>query len=406
MPHAIRIHHAGGPDVLKWEEVEVGEPGPGQVRLRQEAAGLNFIDVYHRTGLYPQPLPFTPGRRGRGRRRGGRRRTSTNVKKGDRVAYAGPIGGYAEERLIDADRVVKLPEDISTEQAAAMMLQGMTAQMLLRSVFPIHEGDTILVHAAAGGVGLIMCQWAAALGATVIGTVGTDEKAELASAHGCAHPIVYSRQDFVAEVKRITDGDKLPVVYDSVGRDTFLKSLDCLKTRGLMVSFGNASGPPEPIAPGILAQKGSLYLTRPTLFHYIATREQLEQSARELFDMVAERQGQDRGQAKLRAQGRGRGPPRARGAQDQRLDHPHDLRPPPSHFTAAPLSRCDFSPDERGFAWPRKNCSRCAARWWSCCPMRCSASSSRTAMRSSATPPARCARTASASSPATKCWSS
>jgi NADPH2:quinone reductase len=182
---------------------------------------------------------------------------------------------------------VKLPKDISTEQAAGMMLQGMTAQMLLRSVFPVHEGDTILVHAAAGGVGLIMCQWAAALGATVIGTVGTEEKAELARAHGCAHPIVYSKQEFVAEVKRITDGEKLPVVYDSVGRDTFLKSLDCLKIRGLMVSFGNASGPPAPFPPNMLAQKGSLYLTRPTLFHYIATREQLEQSADELFGMVS-----------------------------------------------------------------------------------------------------------------------
>jgi NADPH2:quinone reductase len=285
MSHAIRIHRPGGPEVLKWEEVDVGEPGPGQVRLRQEAAGLNFIDVYHRTGLYKQPLPFTPGVEGAGVVEAVGAEVD-HLKKGDRVAYAGPAGGYAEERLIEADRVVKLPKDIDSAQAAAMMLQGMTAQMLLRSVFPIHAGDTILVHAAAGGVGLIMCQWAAALGATVIGTVGTDEKAEIARVHGCAHPIVYSRQDFVAEVKRITDGAKLPVVYDSVGRDTFLKSLDCLKTRGLMVSFGNSSGPPDPIAPGMLAQKGSLYLTRPTLFHYIATREQLEQGARELFDMV------------------------------------------------------------------------------------------------------------------------
>jgi NADPH2:quinone reductase len=202
------------------------------------------------------------------------------------VAYAGPVGGYAEKRLIDADRLVKLPDAISCEQAAGMMLQGMTAQMLLRSVFPVARGDMILVHAAAGGVGLIMCQWAAALGATVIGTVGTEEKAELARAHGCAHPILYSKQDFVEEVNRITGGEKLPVVYDSVGRTTFMKSLDCLKMRGLMVSFGNASGPPKPIQPTLLAQKGSLYLTRPTLYHYIATREQLEQSAGELFDMV------------------------------------------------------------------------------------------------------------------------
>src|SRR4051795_4159563 len=286
MNHAIRIHKTGGPEVLEWNEVDVGEPGPGQVTLRQEAAGLNFIDVYHRTGLYKQELPFTPGVEGAGVVEAVGSDVS-NVKKGDRVAYAGALGGYAEERLIDADRVVKLPKSVSTEQAAGMMLQGMTAQMLLRSVFPVAEGDTILVHAAAGGVGLIMCQWAAALGATVIGTVGTDEKAELAREHGCAHPVVYSKQDFVAEVNRITDGEKLPVVYDSVGRDTFLKSLDCLKVRGLMVTFGNASGPPEPIAPGILAQKGSLYLTRPTLFNYIATREQLENSARELFDIVA-----------------------------------------------------------------------------------------------------------------------
>jgi NADPH2:quinone reductase len=285
MLHAIRVHQFGGPEVLQWEEVEVGDPGPGQVKLRQQAAGLNFIDVYHRTGLYPQPLPFTPGVEGAGVVEAIGPDVS-NVKKGDRVAYGGQIGGYAEERLIPADRVVKLPKGIASDQAAAMMLQGMTARMLLRSVFPVAKGDTILVHAAAGGVGLIMCQWAHALGATVIGTVGTEEKAELARAHGCAHPIVYAKQDFVAEVIRITSGEKLPVVYDSVGRDTFVRSLDCLKVRGLMVSFGNASGPPDPIAPAVLAQKGSLYLTRPTINHYIATREQLEQSARELFEAV------------------------------------------------------------------------------------------------------------------------
>ena len=288
MPHAIRVHQTGNADVLKWEEVEVGEPAPNQAKIRQEAAGLNFIDVYHRTGLYKQDLPFTPGVEGAGLVESVGA-DITNVKKGDRVAYAGPVGGYAEERLIDADRLVKLPESISCEQAAAAMLQGMTAQMLLRSVFPVQRDDPILIHAAAGGVGLIMCQWAAALGATVIGTVGTEEKAELARAHGCAHPIVYSKQDFVAEVERITKGAKLPVVYDSVGRDTFIKSLDCLKVRALMVSFGNASGPPDPIPPNLLAQKGSLYLTRPTLFHYIATREQLERSANELFEMVESR---------------------------------------------------------------------------------------------------------------------
>jgi len=285
MTHAIRIHQNGGPEVLKWEEVDVGEPAPGQIKIRQEAAGLNFIDVYHRSGLYKQDMPFTPGVEGAGvvEAVGD---SVTNVKKGDRVAYAGPLGGYAEERLIDADRVVKLPDAISTQQAAGMMLQGMTAQMLLRSVCPVKSGDTILVQAAAGGVGLIMCQWAAALGATVIGTVSTEEKAELARNHGCAHPIVYTKQDFVAEVNRITAGEKLPVVYDSVGRDTFMKSLDCLRLRGLMVSFGNASGPVDPISPLLLSQKGSLYLTRPTLFHYVATRAELEKSAGELFAMV------------------------------------------------------------------------------------------------------------------------
>ena len=286
MTHAIRVHRAGGPEVLQWEKAEVGDPGPGQVRLRQHAAGLNFIDVYHRTGLYPQPLPFTPGVEGAGVVEAVGDGVE-GIEAGDRVAYAGPLGGYAEMRLIDADRVVKLPDAIGFEQAAAMMLQGMTARMLLRSVFPVAAGDTILIHAAAGGVGLIMCQWAAALRATVIGTVSTDEKAELARAHGCAHPIVYGRQDFVKEVLRITGGDKLPVVYDSVGRDTFMPSLDCLRARGLLVSFGQSSGPVEPFSPNVLAQKGSLYLTRPTLFSYTAAPEHLQQSAAELFDVVA-----------------------------------------------------------------------------------------------------------------------
>jgi len=285
MTSAIRIHEAGGPEVLKWETVEVGEPGPGQVRLRQEAAGLNYIDVYHRTGLYPQPLPFIPGVEGAGVVAAVGDGVA-GVKAGDRVAYAGPIGGYAEERLIAADQLVRLPEAISTEQAAAMMLQGLTAHMLLRGAYRVKPGDTILIHAAAGGVGLIVCQWAKALGATVIGTVGSDEKAELARAHGCDHPIVYTRDDFVAEVERITGGAKLPVVYDSIGRDTFLKSLDCLRPRGLMVSFGNASGPVDPFPPGILAQKGSLFLTRPTMYHYTATRAELEAAANELFELV------------------------------------------------------------------------------------------------------------------------
>jgi len=286
MPHAIRVHETGGPEVLKWEAIDVGGPGSGQVRLRQEAAGLNFIDVYHRTGLYPQPLPFTPGVEGAGVVEAVGPDV-TGVKIGDRVAYAGPIGGYAEVRLIDADRLVKLPVAISSEQAAAAMLQGMTVHMLLRRVYPVKAGDTILIHAAAGGVGLISCQWAKALGATVIGTVGNEDKAALARAHGCDHPIVYTREDFVAEVDRITAGKKLPVVYDSVGKDSFLKSLDCLAPRGMMVSFGNASGPPDPFPPGLLAQKGSLFLTRPTLFNYIATRPELEEAAGELFGMLA-----------------------------------------------------------------------------------------------------------------------
>jgi NADPH2:quinone reductase len=286
MTHAIRIQATGGPEVLQWEEVDVADPGPGEIRLRQEAAGLNYIDVYHRTGLYPQELPFTPGVEGAGivEAVGA---DVTDLAVGDRVAYAGPIGGYAEVRLIAADRLVKLPDAISSEQAAAMMLQGMTAHMLLRSVFPVAAGDTILIHAAAGGVGLIACQWAKALGATVIGTVGSEEKAALAAAHGCDHPIVYARQDFVAEALRITGGEKLPVVYDSVGRDTFLRSLDLLRPRGLMVSYGNASGPVDPISPLVLAQKGSLYLTRPTLFTYVAERDALERSAAELFAVVA-----------------------------------------------------------------------------------------------------------------------
>jgi len=285
MPHAIRVHETGGPEVLKWEEVEVGEPGPGQIRLRQEAAGLNFIDVYHRTGLYPQPMPFTPGVEGAGVVEAVGPDV-TSVKVGDRVAYGGPVGGYAEVRLIPADRVVALPDAISFDQAAGMMLRGMTAHMLLRRVHEVKAGETILVHAAAGGVGLMLCQWAKALGASVIGTVGSGEKAELARAHGCDHPIVYTREDFVAEVARITGGAKVPVVYDGVGRDTFMKSLDCLARRGTMASFGNSSGAVDPFQPGILAQKGSLFLTRPTLYDYTFDRADLEIAAAELFDIV------------------------------------------------------------------------------------------------------------------------
>jgi len=286
MTNAIRIHEVGGPDVLRLDTVEVGEPAPGQLRIRQQAVGVNFIDVYHRTGLYKQPLPFTPGVEGAGTVDAVGEGVS-DFSVGDRVAYAGPIGGYAEERLLDADRAVALPDDIGFDQAAAMMLRGMTVQMLICELHHVQAGETILVHAAAGGVGLILCQWAKALGATVIGTVSTDEKAELARANGCDHPIVYTRDDFVAEVDRITEGRKLPVVYDSVGKDTFLKSLDCLAPRGIMVSYGNASGPPDPMPPGLLAQKGSLFLTRPTLYHYIATREELDRSAGELFEIVS-----------------------------------------------------------------------------------------------------------------------
>jgi NADPH2:quinone reductase len=285
MPYAIRIHETGGPEVLKWEKVEVGEPGPGEVLLRQQAVGLNFIDVYHRTGLYPQPLPFVPGVEGAGVVEAVGEGV-TSVKIGDRVAYAGPIGGYAEQRIIAADRLAPVPNGIDLDVAAAVMLQGMTARMLLRSIGKVEAGDTILIHAAAGGVGLIACQWAAALGATVIGTVSTEEKAELARAHGCHHPILYTREDFVAAVGRITDGAKCRVVYDSVGRDTFMGSLDCLQPRGMLVSFGQSSGPIEPFAPALLAQKGSLFLTRPTLFDYTASATELRESAGELFEMI------------------------------------------------------------------------------------------------------------------------
>ncbi len=285
MPHAIRIHETGGPEVMRWEEVPAPDAGPGEVLLRHQAVGLNFIDVYHRTGLYPIPLPFTPGVEGAGVIEGVGDGV-TDLRLGDRVAYAGPIGAYAELRTIKADRLVRLPTAIGVDQAAAMMLQGMTVRMLIRTIYPVAEGDTILVHAAAGGVGLILCQWAAALGATVLGTVGSDAKAELARAHGCHHPIVYTRQDFVSEALRITGGEKLPVVYDSVGGDTFLRSLDCLRPRGMMVSFGQSSGPVAPFSPTLLAQKGSLFLTRPTLFHYTDSPHELQQSATELFAMV------------------------------------------------------------------------------------------------------------------------
>lgn len=288
MVHAIRFHGTGGPEVLKWEEVDVAEPGAGQVRLRQTAIGLNFIDVYHRTGLYPPAsLPAIPGMEAAGVVEAVGEGVS-NVKPGDRVAYASPpMGAYAEARLMPADRLVVLPDAIDDRQAAAMMLQGMTAQFLLRSTYRVQAGETILVHAAAGGVGTILCQWARHLGVTVIGTVGSDEKAELARAAGCAHPIVYTRENFVERVREITDGKGVPVVYDSVGKTTFQGSLDCLRPRGFMVLFGQSSGAVPPLDPGMLAAKGSLYLTRPTLFTYIARAEELAASAADLLEVVS-----------------------------------------------------------------------------------------------------------------------
>ena len=288
MPKAIRIHEYGGPEVLRWEEVEVGEPGPGQLRVRHGAVGLNYIDVYHRTGLYPLPsLPWTLGMEGAGQVEAVGEGV-TEFKPGDRIAYASPpVGAYAEVRLIPADRVVALPDAIDDRTAAAMMLQGMTAQYLLRRTYRVQAGDAILLHAAAGGVGLIASQWARHLGATVIGTVGNDEKAELARAHGCHHVIVYSRENFVERVREITGGQGVAVVYDSVGKETFMGSLDCLRPLGMMVSFGNASGPVPPFEPGILAAKGSLFFTRPTLMTYTAQRADLLASAAELFEVVS-----------------------------------------------------------------------------------------------------------------------
>ena len=286
MPHAIRVHDYGGPEEMRWESVEVPPPDPGEVTLRHKAVGLNFIDVYHRTGLYPQPsLPFTLGTEGAGEVTALGEGVS-GLSVGDRVAYAGPIGSYAEERNIPADRVVKLPADIDFQTAAAMMLQGMTVRYLLRKTYEVGPGTVMLLHAAAGGVGLIACQWASALGATIIGTVGSAEKGELARAHGCTHVINYREEDFVERVREITGGALCDVVYDSVGKDTYPGSLDCLKRRGLWVSFGNASGKVPPVDIGILAAKGSLFLTRPSLAAYTTTREELEETATDLFNMV------------------------------------------------------------------------------------------------------------------------
>ncbi len=286
MTNAIQLYEYGGPNVLRWEEVDIPSPGPGEIHLRQHAIGLNYIDVYVRTGLYPQEgFPVIPGMEGAGEVRAVGEGVS-ELSVGDRVAYAGPIGGYAQERIIAADRVVKMPEDIDYQTAAAMMLQGMTARYLLRKTYEVKPGTTLLFHAAAGGVGLIACQWAAHLGATIIGTVGSEEKAELAKAHGCHHTINYREEDFVAQVKEITNGEGVDVVYDSIGQATFPGSLDCLKPLGLWATFGQASGPLPDINMGLLAQKGSLFATRPTLFTYIAKRVDLVETANDLFDVV------------------------------------------------------------------------------------------------------------------------
>ena len=287
MTHAIVIHKQGGPEEMRWEEIDVGAPGPGQIRLKQTAIGLNYIDCYHRSGLYPLEMPSGIGMEAAGVVEALGDGVS-GLAVGDRVAYAGPPpGSYTEERNMAASSVVKLPDSIGDETAAAMMLQGMTVQYLIRRTHNVQAGETVLFHAAAGGVGLIACQWLKQLGATVIGTVGSDEKAELAKAHGCDHTIVYTRENFVDRVKEITDGAGVPVVYDAVGADTYPGSLDCLSPLGLFVSFGNASGPIANFDPGLLAAKGSLFFTRPTLMTYTAKREDLVASANDLFDAVA-----------------------------------------------------------------------------------------------------------------------
>lgn len=286
MPKAIVVDKPGSPSVLKWRDIEVGRPGKGEVTVRARAIGVNFIDIYQRSGLYPMPLPFIPGGEmcgeieavGQG---------ASGFKIGDRVACGTAGSGcYAEVRNISVDKLVKVPREISDDVAAAMMLKGMTAQFLLRQVHKVQKGETILVHAAAGGVGLIMCQWAKALGATVIGTVGSPGKARLAKAHGCDYPIIYSRENFVDRVRKITKGEMLPVVYDSIGKATWPASLDCLQKRGLFVSFGNASGAIGEINPLILSQKGSLVMTRPTLFDFVTTADELRKSAGEVMKMI------------------------------------------------------------------------------------------------------------------------
>jgi NADPH2:quinone reductase len=283
---AIRIEQTGGPEVMQLVDVDLPPPGPGEIRIRQTAIGLNFIDTYHRNGLYPVKLPAGLGLEAAGvvEETG---EGDTHHKQGDRVAYGnGPIGAYAQARNAPANRVSKLPEGISDEAAAAMMLKGMTVRYLLRETYKVASGDTILLHAAAGGIGLIACQWAKALGATIIGTAGSEEKAELARAHGCDHVILYNSEDVPARVRELTGGKGVPVVYDGVGKDTLMMSLDSLSPRGLLVSFGNASGPVDKFDVGLLAAKGSLYVTRPTLATYVAKDEDLQANANDLFDVV------------------------------------------------------------------------------------------------------------------------
>ena len=283
---AIRMFKTGGPEVLEWVDVEVGEPGPNEVRIKHHAVGLNYIDVYFRLGMYPQPLPAPLGMEASGVIEAVGPGV-THVRVGDRVAYAGrPPGAYSQIRVMPADTLVKLPEAISFEQGAAMMLQGLTVQYLLNDSYQVKPGDTVLFHAVAGGVGLIACQWLKALGATVIGTVGSEEKATLAKAHGCDHTIIYTKEDFVKRTRELTDGKGVPVVYDSIGKDTFMQSLDCLMPRGMMVTYGNASGPVPPVDVSILGGKGSLKLTRPTVMTYAHNRSLLEPMSADLFDKV------------------------------------------------------------------------------------------------------------------------
>ena len=285
MPKAIRYHKQGGPEVLQLDEVAVGEPGPGQVRIRHAAIGVNFVDIYQRSGLYPMQLPQVAGNEGAGVVEAVGANV-TELKKGDRVAYTGLPGSYCESRVVPADRMVKLPQGISDEQAASMMLKGLTVHYLIHSTYPVKKGDTVLWHAAAGGVGLIACQWLKALGVTIIATAGSDDKTALAKAHGATHVINYRKEKFVERVKALTDGKGVPVVYDGVGKDTWEGSLDCLRPRGYLVSFGNASGAVTSFNPGTLAGKGSLFLTRPTLGHHIATRAELVERATALFEVV------------------------------------------------------------------------------------------------------------------------